>query len=184
MKKSRKNAGFSLIELICTLLILVLLVMGIGVGMDTGSRIYRDATFEADSAAMAGIVNNSLSDMLRFSIVTATEGMRNLPDAADFDPMETPYVFTSLEYGVQYAYFILSQEGVLQLRTIKSTQGVELVNSGTYPELEIQHFVIHYEPRRNPGVEGGYFEVSYDIVSKNDPTKIREVTMIVRQMND
>ena len=49
MKKSRRNSGFSLIELLCALLILVILVIGIGVSMDAGVGIYRDATFEASS---------------------------------------------------------------------------------------------------------------------------------------
>ena len=188
MKKTRKNAGFTLMEILCALLILVMLIMGINVGMESGSRIYRDATFEADSATLAGILNNSISDILRFSIVTETDGMRNLPP--DFDPMDTPFVFTNLEYGVQYAYFYTpvnadgSSSGVLQLKVLKNDETVELVNRGAYPDLVISNFVISYTPRKNPGVEGGYFEVSYDIFSAHDLEKKREVEMIVRLMND
>ena len=68
MKKSRRNSGFSLIELLCALLILVILVIGIGVSMDAGVGIFRDATFEAESATLAGILNTSLGDILRYSV--------------------------------------------------------------------------------------------------------------------
>lgn len=188
MKKNRKNAGFTLMETICALLILVLLLMGIGVGMDTGSRIYRDATFEADSATLAGILNTSLSDILRYAMVTETEGMRNLPEG--ITSVEVPYVFTNLEYGVQQAYFYTpvyadgTSKGVLQMKNLKNDKTVDLINTGAYPDLVISNFVISYTPRKNPGIEGGYFEVSYDIFSEHDLSKSRHVEMIVRLMND
>ena len=189
MKKIKKNAGFTLMELICTLLILVLLVMGIGVGMDTGSRIYRDATFEADSATLSGILNTTVGDVLRYCMVTKTEGLRNLPDG--MTTADLPYVYTNLEYGVRRAYFNYAELGgtsILSMVNLKTGNAdaitTYLVNTGAYPELKIENFVVHYEPRKDAGVEGGYFSVSYEIVSKTDPTKTREVEMIVRHMND
>lgn len=185
MKKTRKNAGFTLIELICTILILVLLIMGINVGMDAGSRIYRDATFEADSATLAGILNTTISDVLRYSMVTETEGMRNLPEG--INSYELPYVYTNLEYGVQRAYFTIQTypdgTSALKMINLKDSRSVDLVNLGAYPELAVSDFVISYIPRRSSGVEGGYFEVSYNIHSAIDSSKTREVEMIVRQMN-
>lgn len=186
MEKTRKNAGFSLIELICTMLILVLLVMGIGVGMDAGSSIYRDATFEADSATLAGILNTTISDVLRYSMVSETEGMRNLPEG--MTSYDLPYVYTNLEYGVQRAYFAIHQysdgTSVLRMINLKDSKSVDLVNTGAYPELGISNFVVSYIPRRSTGVEGGYFEVSYEIHSAIDSSKKREVELIVRLMND
>lgn len=188
MKKIKNNAGFTLIELLCSLLILVILVMGIGVGMDTGSKIYRDATFESDSATLAGILNTSIGDILRFCSVTDTDDIRNLPEG--FDKTEVPYVFTSLDYGIQHAYFYTpvyedgTSMGVLQMKNLKNDKVVELVNTGAYPELVISNFVITYTPRANPGIQGGYFTVKYDIFSETDMTKVRNVEMIVRLMND
>lgn len=188
MKKLKNNAGFSLIELLCALLILVILVMAIGVGMDTGTKLYFDATFEAESATLAGILNTSIGDILRFSSVTMTENITNVPEG--FDKTEVPYVFTSVDYGIQHAYFYTpvyedgSSKGVLQLKNLKNDKVVELVNTGAYPDLVISNFVITYTPRANPGVEGGYFTVTYDIFSESDTTKKRDVEMIVRLMND
>ena len=188
MKKLKNNAGFSLIELLCALLILVILVMAIGVGMDTGTKLYFDATFEAESATLAGILNTSIGDILRFSSVTKTEDITNVPEG--FDRAEVPYVFTSVDYGIQHAYFYTpvyedgTSKGVLQMKNLKNDKVVELVNTGAYPDLVIYDFEFPFEPRKNPGIEGGYFTVSYKIASKSDPTKIREVEMIVRLMND
>ena len=188
MKKTRKNAGFSLIELICTLLILVLLIMGINVGMDTGSKIYRDATFESDSAMLAGILNTSLGDYLRYADVVETDMMSDLLPAG-MTTFDLPYVYTNWEYGILQGYFYVPIEnnvakGALKIKSLIDEKSINLVNTGAYPDLQVQKFFISYTPRDDDGIEGGYCIVSYEIISKTDPTKIREVEMIVRLMND
>ncbi len=209
MVKNRKNAGFSLIEMLVCILILVFLIMGIGVGMDAGSQIYRDATFESDSATLAGILNTNLGDILRYSIrirykdaaeardsLTADEILELEQDLTPQDPGDpevdgsVEFVFTSLDYGIQDGYFYTPPSsgggyaGVLQLRNLRNENQVELVNSGAYPDLVVSNFSITYFPRRNPGIEGGYFDISYDIFSANDSAKVRNVNTIVRLMND
>ena len=188
MKKLKNNAGFSLIELLCALLILVILVMAIGVGMDTGTKLYFDATFEAESATLAGILNTSIGDILRFSSVTMTENITNVPEG--FDKTAVPYVFTSVDYGIQHAYFYTpvyedgTSKGVLQLKNMKNDKVVELVNTGAYPNLVVSDFNITYSPPSGSGVQGGYFEISYQITSELDSSRTRMVETIVRAMND
>ncbi len=190
MEKKRSNAGFTLIEMMCALLVMVLLVMGMGVGMDAGSRIYRDATFEADSATLAGILNTSLGDILRYSI--------NIREQSEFTPDErseigddtVEFLFTSLDYGIQDAFFYTEKHddttssGVLQMRSTRNGNTVDLINSGAYPDLVISNFVIVYSRREAPGIEGGYFDITYDIFSKSNTEKVRHVETIVRLMND
>lgn len=196
MKRQRKNGGFTLVEMLCALLILVLLVMGIGVGMDAGSRIYRDAIFESESATLAGILNTSLGDVLRYSIsvreVTAEE-IQEQGDSVGI-PLSTDsskrYVLTNLDYGIQDAYFYTPPHesgvnmGVLQIKNLRNNKTVELINAGAYPDLLISDFEIIYHERLRPGIEGGFFEVSYVIHSESQPEKTREVETIVRLMND
>lgn len=188
MKKLKNRAGFTLIEMMCTLLILVILTMAIGVGMDTGSQLYRDATFESDSATLAGILNTSIGDILRFSTVVRSDKVRNPPEGFDMEAVE--YVFTSHDYGIRYAYFHTplaadgTETGVLQLKNMSDDKVVELVNTGAYPDLAIQGFECEYTERVAPGIEGGYFTVTYKIVSETIPDKTRNVEMIVRVMND
>lgn len=186
MKRQRKNAGFTLIEMLVALLIMVMLVMGMGVGMDAGSRIYRDATFEADSATLAGILNTSLGDILRYSI-----NVKEIdPEDEGVEDSSVSFVFTSLDYGIQDAYFYTpmnedgTSKGVLQMKNLRNNRVVDLVNTGAYPELLVSDFQITYSPRIAPGIEGGFFEISYTISSATDPEKTREVQSIVRLMND
>lgn len=196
MRKNRKNAGFSLIEMMCALLIMVFLTMGVGVSVDAGANIYRDAIFESESATLAGILNTSIGDILRYSIdirpVTATEKSEQgddigIPHATDSSKR---YVFTSMDYGIQDAYFSIplhitgQNMGPVQLKNLRNPNVVELVNTGAYPDLVVSEFKIHFSPRIAPGIEGGYFEISYKITSESDSTKTREVSTIVRVMND
>ncbi len=184
MKKERKNAGFSLIEMLCAILILVFLIMGIGVGMDAGSRIYADATFEADSATLAGILNTSLGDILRYSVgirePSTTERMEH-----ELHEDKVKFLFTSYDYGIQKAYFYYEgSDGVLQMKNLVNNDTVELVNTGAYPDLMLSSFSVTYTPRVAPGIEGGYFTIRYTITSKTDSAKERNVESIVRLMND
>lgn len=196
MKKLKNKGGFTLIEMMCALLILVLLVMGMGVGMEAGGRIYREAVFESESATLAGILNTSLGDILRYSIdvreTTATDKQKygndvGIPDASDSSKY---YVFTSLDYGIQDAYFYIPPHisgrdmGPVQMKNLRNPNVVELVNTGAYPDLAVSDFSITFSPRQAPGVEGGYFEISYIIYSESDATKTRSVETIVRVMND
>lgn len=197
MRKIRSKGGFSLIEMMCALLILVILVIGMGVSMDAGSRIYRDATFESESATLAGILNTSLGDILRYSIdireITSAELLEHCSDVgiphAD-NTLTKRYVFTSMDYGIQDAYFYIPphQEGgymgPVQMKNLRNPTVVELVNTGAYPDLVVSGFTIVYSPRVAPGIEGGYFEIKYSIYSESDSTKCREVETIVRVMND
>jgi hypothetical protein len=99
-------------------------------------------------------------------------------------------VFTSLDYGIQDAYFYIpphlsgGNKGPVQMKNLKNPKVVELVNTGAYPDLVISEFEIRFSPRLAPGIQGGYFEISYKITSEHDATKSREVDTIVRVMND
>lgn len=199
MKKLFNRSGFSLIEMMAALVILVLLVVAMGTGMTSGMRIYRDATFEADSGSMSGILNTSLGDILRYSEnIRINQGTAANPSAGFVDSdggyitkESVGFVFTNYEYGIQNAYFHLSQggdeEGILQMKSLNNAREPELVNTGAYPDLMITDFEIIYVPRGlnsegSPG-RGGYFLINYVIASRSDASKTREVETVVRLMN-
>lgn len=97
---------------------------------------------------------------------------------------------TSLDYGIQDAYFCIPPHisgkdmGPVQMKNLRNPKVVELVNTGAYPDLAVSDFSITFSPRQAPGVEGGYFEISYIIYRGSDTTKTRTVQSIVRVMND
>ena len=191
----RAKRGFSLLEMLVALAILVFIVMGIGVGMDAGVKIYKEAIFEADSGSMAGIINTNLGDILRYSSrVTINKG-NNLRDENDnlVRKEDVEFVFTSMDYGIHDAYFHIpvqengTTDGVLQMTNLKKEKNLDLVNTGAYPDLKIEDFEIHYfEPGKEVDgntIRGGYFEVSYRIVSDKYDDMSREVSTVIRLMN-
>ena len=96
MKKLTSKGGFTLIEMLATLLILVFLVLGIGTGMDSALRIYDEARFESNSAAMANIVNTSLGDILRYSENLTTPGDEEFfVDSSNTKVPDVEFVFTN-----------------------------------------------------------------------------------------
>lgn len=189
MRKLANRGGFSLIEMMVTLVILVCLVIGIGVGMDAGGNIYRVAVFESDSAALSGILNTSLGDILRYSETVEVNSDRLYSYSGDaLDYTEVPFVFTSYDYGIQRAYFTTeTTTGILQMKNLKNDRVVELINTGSYPDLKIKEFKVKYYPEGTNEAggtgRGGYFKITYKIVSATDDSMERSVEFVVRMMN-
>lgn len=202
MKKILNRSGFTLIELMATMVIIVLLVVAMGTSMMAGMNVYKEATFEADSASMAGILNTSLGDILRYSQdVTINEGTAANPEAGFVDSdghyivsEDVGFVFTNLEYGIRDAYFYIPVQadsetvGILQMKNLKNSSIVELVNTGAYPDLVISDFDITYvAPGADDGeggtLRGNYFLITYEILSKSSGDLQRDVATVVRLMN-
>ena len=135
MKKYFNRSGFTLIEVMTALLITVMLVVAMGTSMSAGMRIYKDATFESDSASMAGILNTALGDILRYSEdVKVNQGTASNPQAGFIDSdgqyivrEQVAFVFTNMEYGIRDAYFYIptvsgsENEGILQMKNLKNS---------------------------------------------------------------
>ena len=197
MSKLKNNSGMTLVEMLCVLLILVILIMGMGSTMDAGTRIYQEAIFESDSATLAGILNTSMGDILRYSRdVKINEGTVGNPengfvtsDGTYLLPDQVGFVFSNWEYGILDAYFYTptaadgTSKGVLQMLNLRNANVVELVNTGAYPDLVISNLVVTYV-EEGAAIRGGYFEIEYDIFSEKHADFIRHVDTVVRLMND
>ncbi len=189
MKKLKSKGGFTLVEMLATILILVFLILGIGTGMDSALTIYNEAKFEANSASMADIVNTSLGDILRYAYIrTPNEGESYFIDITNTKVPDVEFVFTNYEYGVRDAYFYLDKDradgdGVLRLKNLNDSKEVELVNTGAYPKLRITDFSISYVPAQTNSANGGYYEINYTVASTVDSTLTKEVSYVVRSMN-
>lgn len=192
MKKRNGKSGMTLLEMLVSLLILTLLVTAMGTGMELARKIYEDAVFESESAALAAIVNTALGDVLRYA--------ENVHTPEDRDAVGNPvgdtvgFVFTNTEYGLPDVYFQTGSGadkdgGILILRSLRlgegscSIQETPLVNSGAYPNLEITNFSATYVVPGSEGKRGGYFYITYTIRNCRDPAKIRQIETIVRLVN-
>lgn len=188
MIHSRANAGFTLIEFLVSVAIMMVLLAGIGVGMDTGSKVYRDASFETDSAMLADTLNNSLGDILRYSQnVRENDGIFQDSLGNNLNIYQAPFVFTNLEYGVQDGYLVVSSENggnVFEIRNLRNSDVMELVNTGAYPNLTVTDFTLAYvSPERDSGGDTGYAEISYVIRNVNNPSLNKQINMVIRFMN-
>lgn len=178
MKKLKTGSGMTLLEILVSLLILTLLVTAMGTGMNSAMRVYREARFESESAALAGIINTTLGDVLRY--------------AEDIKAHSKGFIFTNVEYGARDVSLCVI-DGILCLDD-RSSQAA-LVNTGAYPDLEISLLqAVYIAPGAAETItlkdgttintkRGGFFYITYQIASTTDSTQIREVETVVRLLN-
>ncbi len=62
---SRRTGGFTLVEMLAALVILMLLTGIVTMGVNLGMKTYREATFASESQILAGTINSALSDPFR-----------------------------------------------------------------------------------------------------------------------
>lgn len=197
MKKLKNKAGFTLMEMLVSIFVLVLLVMGIGTSMDSGLQVYKTSNLNANSGILADIINTSLDDLLRYAEVQVVDSTKPTYDAKGAEGIG--FLFTSRDFGMIGARFVL-EDGILKMQGRAGEDGtlpaaVELVNGGSYSDLKITQFSITYVPKgstmtvtRTDGrvynsTEGGFFFVDYDIQNQLDKTQVRSVQTVVRLLN-
>lgn len=67
LKKLKSKGGFTLVEMLVALAIVVMLSLMISVGTSIGAKVQREATFVAESDILASTINTALQDVLRFA---------------------------------------------------------------------------------------------------------------------
>ena len=181
MKKLNNNAGFSLIEMLVAVAILVIMVVGMESGINAGTRAYSDAIFVSNSASLSGIVNSAIGDVLRYS-----EDIRANPSFADpsvpgfkdetgrtpLTKEKVPFVFSNFEYGIRNGYFQTFNktdgspyQGTVNILNLQDENVLPLVNNGAYPNLEIANLSVVMNPIDADGsVHYDCFAISYEIV--------------------
>lgn len=142
MKKLRSSGGFTLIEVLASMLILTFLVIGMGPGMKTAMTVYQESTFQSSSTALIGTMNATLGDVLRFA-----EDVEVVADGS--------FTFTNTDYGLQNAT-LNTKDNII---TVIDHNGKEkpLLPEGSYPNMEIMAFTAKYK--------NGLFTVTYKIKS-------------------
>lgn len=165
MKKLRSVKGFTLIEILVSMLILTFLVIGMGPGMKTALSVYQESTFQSSSTALIGTVNATLGDVLRYA-----EDVGIVEDGNTF-------TFSNADYGMQNATLMLSESGD-KVIVVKDHNGNELplLPEGAYPNMEITDFSVVYR--------GGVFRILYSIQSTMDADLKREdISYVIAPLN-
>ena len=197
MKKLKNKAGFTLMEMLVSIFVLVLLVMGIGTSMDSGLQVYKTSNLNANSGILADIINTSLDDLLRYAEVQVVDSTKPTYDAKGAEGIG--FLFTSRDFGMIGARFVL-EDGILKMQGRAGEDGtlpaaVELVDNGSYSDLKITYFTITYVPkgstmtvtrtdgRKYNSTEGGFFFVDYKIENQLDKMQVRSVQTVVRLLN-
>ena len=200
MKKLRNHSGFSLVEMLAAIAVLVLLIVGMDAGINAGIRAYSDAIFESNSAALAGILNSAVGDILRYSddieinpaLDPRNHNVSGFKDSQghDLPPEKVPFVFSNFEYNIRGGYFYVQEyrdgtnHGVLQLKNLSTRDVREVVNTGAYPDLEIADFKISYvAPDPHTPEPENYFNVEYKILDLKKEGRSRDVKYTVRLLN-
>ena len=68
-KKLKSNRGFTLVEMLTALAIVVMMSLMMSVGASVGTAVQRESTFVAESDVLASTVNTALGDVLRYAKV-------------------------------------------------------------------------------------------------------------------
>lgn len=186
MKNRRAKAGFTMIELLVSVVIMVFLAIGMGSGMSSASKVYRNTNFETDSAMLAETLNHAVGDVLRYG-KDIRKNTNVFQDSLgnQHNHYYVPFVFTNLEYGVQdgYLYQAEDETGKIQIRSLKNSECYDLINEGVYTNLRVEDFHMRYiTPQEDTGGGTGYVEVSY-VICNYDSTLKKEISTVIRIMS-
>lgn len=168
MKKLRSGGGFTLMEVLASMLILTFLVIGMGPGMKTAMSVYQESTFQSSSTALIGTVNATLGDVLRFA-----EDVEVDEDEDEDEDEDKTFTFTNTDYGLQNAKLSFA-DGII---TVIDHNGNEkpLLPEGSYPNMEITAF--------SATCENGLFTVTYTIKSTVVQDMTRQADCTVALLN-
>ena len=144
-KQLNHRRGFTLVELLCAMLVMALLGMVVSVGISTAVRVQRESTFIAHSDVLTATLNTSMSDVLRFATV-------NTQKTEDRD--DGHIYFSNQEYMITDGYIFVDGDGRVGVHMNDTDDTVRyFISNGAYTGLEVQ--------AEGAASEGG-FSLSYD----------------------
>lgn len=71
-KKLKECGGFTIVEMLCVVAILVMLCLLVNSGISLAMRSYRDITAESETQLLLNDLSDALTDKLRYAVVTRT----------------------------------------------------------------------------------------------------------------
>ncbi|MBQ9041554.1 MAG: type II secretion system protein [Eggerthellaceae bacterium] len=159
-RKLRMQAGFTLVEMLAALLVLSLMTGLVASGVSAGTRMYQQERFESQAQVLAGTINSTLADPVRFMQKTgSTCTMSYEGNLISFPANGTPLQVD----GDGHLYLQGSESGSNQ---------VKLLNAGIYDACKVESLDSQLKSEPNAdGTTAYVFEGSYTIAGPNGFSK-------------
>lgn len=162
-RKIKKTAGFTLMEMIVAIAILVLISTAMTSGLAVATRSYRDSVFHSDSEVLCDTLNTALSDVLRYAVFTGSA-----PDGT--------LLFANDQYNILSGGHFVNQDGRVYIDTGGDmSEQVLVINTGSYVGLQVTGFILRYDAAVNT-YSGEY------VIGTQDGTMTKNCTFVYRSL--
>lgn len=159
--------GFTLMETLAAVLVLMLICVGITTGLASATREYRRSLFVTDSQVLENTIRAAATDVLRYATFVKNENNSAYFSNAEMNILPEGQIVNGSEEVTG------TNEGYLYIKRSDSSYTL-LVNKGAYGSLTATGFTLSYE--------AGAFTGTYTIVLDEDLTK--NCTFTVRSLSE
>ena len=152
-RKLKSSKGFSLLETLVALIIVLLVASCVTIGISASNRVYKRSLFVSESDLLASTIDIALSDVLRYAY-----------DINCADDTNTVSSFSNKNYSIEDGHFVIKQ-GFLYINTTNDISDdvigdhlKPLIGGSTYTASKMTDFQLNYND--------GEFTGSYTLQSK------------------
>ena len=154
MKKIKSEAGFTLVEMVAAVVVLVLLALMVGTGINMAMHAYETVVAQSEAELLLSTAVDALADDLRYAwnVKPETE-----PSWTGYDHV-TGFTYSSDSFGDGVRLCVKKNEGKIIAKTEENSkfdQQVLSINAGaygsnkSYKEYSVDGMFIKYDPDKN-----------------------------------
>ena len=165
INKLKKSDGFSLTEVLVTLVICSILFAGMATHLVTSLKVYNSTILASEGQTLIDAVNTELTHMLRYSENVKTDSSSSNVVFTNKRTYKTTGGSQYYEYYIINEYIAVNDAG--HLVHTDGTNAKDVVNGNLYNMLKISDFNLKYNDST------GIFTVSYNV--KNGSATLRSV---------
>lgn len=158
------NKGFTLVEMLCTIVLILLISALVVTGVQLGVKSYHRSISDSEAQVLCSTLTTAVSDELRYA------GTVHLAENAQAPYDLTKFTFFSQRYG-DYAAFSVNSDGQILL------SGNKLIPSKAYAYGARATLAIEYDPDQY------CFTVTLGIYDRDGSRKLTENTFEVKLLN-
>lgn len=164
--KTKKNKGFTLIETIAAMIVVVLISIVMVQGITSAISVYDRSTFISESQTLTSTINTEISDILRYA-------------KFDYNDASGNPRFTNYNYSIEKGTFTLVHGRIKIVpkdKDITPDKYTDLLAENTYSTLNIENFKLSYKD--------GVFSGSYKMSSSKIKVDAKTYTFYFKTLND